>query len=309
MNTLEAIIKDIKEFPLADHILSFREVQDLPTIINEDESILFITVGQYNDNKGLLIATDERVLFVYTEHYITRALKIPYEDIEHIYKEQKDIESSIELFFTDTKIVINKLPSLDVPPFVDIVENFMEDFFVQNDRLASAQANQVYPKKESSIFRVFGCFGIIAFFVVLIGVGINVYDHYMGTEELGTEEISVVEESDYEVSEEDHTPPDYALTVEEAIAEYNLEISELETTNDEYYEYITGTIKNNSEREFSSIYVDIQMFDEDGNLIDSTIDSMEKFKPGQTWSFKTEYYNKYAVDFKISGITVFELNE
>lgn len=309
MNNLDAIIKEIKEFPQADRILSFREVQDLPTIMHDGEPIHFITVGTQNGNKGLLIATDDRVLFVYTEHYMTRALKIPYEDIEHIYKEQKDIESSIELFFTDTKVVISKIPSIDVPPFVDIVENYIEEIFVLNDRLASSNLNQSYPRKQNSIFKVFGYFGIIVFVVIAIGIGINLYDHYVGTEEHGTEESSTIEESEFEEIEVNHNPPEYALSVEEAQTEYGLEISELEKTNDEYYEYITGTIINNSDREYSSIYVDIQLFDTDGNVIDSTIDSIEKFKPGQTWSFKTEYYNKYAVDFKISGITVFELKE
>lgn len=311
LNNLEVIIQEIKEFPQADRVLSFREVQDLPTIMNNGEPILFITIGAHDGNKGLLIATDYRVLFVYTEHYMTRALKIPYEDIEHIYKDQKDIESSIELFFTETKVVINKIPSLDVPPFVAIVENYIEETFVLNDRLASSSHNPPYPRKENRIFKVFGCFGIAVFVVILIGFGINLYDHYVGTEEHGTEEssTSTIEESEYEKVEVDHNPPEYALSVEEAKTEYGLEISELETTNDEYYEYITGTIINNSDREYSSIYVDIQLFDKEGNVIDSTIDSIEKFKPGQTWSYKTEYYNKYAVDFKISGITVFELNE
>ncbi|MEH7386100.1 FxLYD domain-containing protein [Bacillus sp. JJ1521] len=307
MNNLEEIIQEIKEFPQADRILAFREVQDLPTIMYDGEPIHFITVGTQNGNKGLLIATDNRVLFVYTEHYITRALKIPYKDIEHIYKDQKDIESTIELFFTETKVVINKIPSLDVPSFVDIVENYIEEIFVLNDRLASSNLNKSYPRKENRIFKVFGYFGIVVFVVIVIGIGINIYDHYVGTEKLGTEDSSTIAETEYEVVEVNHNPPEYALSVEDAETEYGLEISELEKTNDEYYEYITGTIINNSDLEYSSIYVDIQLFDKDGHVIDSTIDSLEKFKPGQTWSFKTEYYNKYAVDFKISGITVFEL--
>ncbi|MFT4415593.1 FxLYD domain-containing protein [Fredinandcohnia humi] len=307
MNRLEAIIKDIKEFGLADHILSFREVQDLPTILFEDESILFITLGTFESKKGLLLATDERVLFVYTDSYITKSIKIPYGELEHVYQEKQEIESTLELFVQNKKVVIKNIPSIDIPPFVDIVQDYMEVSFIQNDRMrTSIETGETTPRKKSSIFRLFGCFGVVAFIFVLFLIGTSIYDE-VTTDEYGIEEgssSSVDEEfEDYEV---DHEPPEYALSAQEAETEYSLVISELETTHDDYYEYIVGTIKNNSDQEYSSIYVDIQLFDKDGNVIDSTIDSLERFKPGQTWAFKTEYYNKNAVEFKISGITVFK---
>lgn len=110
--------------------------------------------------------------------------------------------------------------------------------------------------------------------------------------------------------------------VDEAIDNYNEEIDDIYDTYDEpenqfelvdyrrsgseYLVYIVGTIKNNSNKNYSYASVSFDTYDKQGNRNGSCSDYISNFKAGQSWKYEaicnknnSEIY-KYELD-EISG--------
>ncbi len=58
-------------------------------------------------------------------------------------------------------------------------------------------------------------------------------------------------------------------------------------SNDKYMEKcIIGTVKNNSEKEFSEVKVEFTVYDEEGAQIGTVFSNLYDFKPGGIWKFE-----------------------
>lgn len=66
--------------------------------------------------------------------------------------------------------------------------------------------------------------------------------------------------------------------------------------------YITGKIKNTNNSSFSSVYININILDTNGNVINSTIDSINNLQVGQTWSFKAPVTVNQTYRYEIMDI-------
>nr|WP_246596237.1 FxLYD domain-containing protein [Bacillus alkalicola] len=73
-----------------------------------------------------------------------------------------------------------------------------------------------------------------------------------------------------------------------------------ELVEDEYGStYVTGRIRNDSEYTLDYLTIDINVLDEEGTIVASTLDIVEGIKPGQMWLFKAYYFDVEGHSFDI----------
>ena len=84
-----------------------------------------------------------------------------------------------------------------------------------------------------------------------------------------------------------------------------LEVLEHSVKNDAYTRYIVGTVKNNSSREYSYVQVEINLYDDEGNQVGSTMDNTNNLEPGGTWKFKAIVLEDSATEYKIKDVSGF----
>lgn len=81
-----------------------------------------------------------------------------------------------------------------------------------------------------------------------------------------------------------------------------LSVIEHSTSNDGYWTYIVGTIKNNTNKNYSYVQVEINLYDADGNLVNSTFDNINNLEANGTWKFKAITTDDFST-YKIKGVT------
>jgi phage-related tail fiber protein len=92
---------------------------------------------------------------------------------------------------------------------------------------------------------------------------------------------------------------------EEVAQAPDLEVLELESVSDEYTRYATGKIRNNNNKTYGYVQVQLNVLDEAGSVVGSTMSNMNNLDPGQTWSFKAPIFEDNAVTFEITDVTGF----
>lgn len=79
-------------------------------------------------------------------------------------------------------------------------------------------------------------------------------------------------------------------------------VLEHKTENDGYWTYITGTVKNNTNKEYTYVQIEVNLYDESGNLINSTLDNINNLEANGTWKFKAMATDEFAT-YKIKEVT------
>jgi hypothetical protein len=97
-----------------------------------------------------------------------------------------------------------------------------------------------------------------------------------------------------------------SLTKEEGEEKYQLEFSNMEMEKGDYDTTVKGKIKNNSEKEYRYISVDIQYYNKKGAIVDSQITSAFDLKPGMSWDLNSSSISEYAESFEIVSVYVEE---
>lgn len=105
------------------------------------------------------------------------------------------------------------------------------------------------------------------------------------TKEEGTPEEKPAQEEkkDYELTDVKVTEPDTIGTV-----------------------YVTGILKNNTDKDKSYVQVDFPVYDTDGNKLGSAFDNISDLKAGGTWNFKAMVLESsdQEIDVKIDEVDV-----
>lgn len=70
------------------------------------------------------------------------------------------------------------------------------------------------------------------------------------------------------------------------------------------YGWATGRIRNNTRRTYSYVQVEINLYDEAGNLVGSTLDNVNNLAPGQIWTFRAPIFTPFA-RYRIENVTGF----
>ncbi len=270
MRDIGTIKNEIGEFSKANEILSYREVEELANILFEDEEIMNITIGGVEGNKGLVVETIERLLFVYyNEIFQVKVLAFSLDDLEYIHLKQQNLLVAMELFFSGTKIELT-----DLPP--DDANDIKEELRSQIDYNLSNKKGK--PQKKQ--------YGILKFIVL---AGIAVLSGY-----LAGPHFNVVTVYDQGLSE--------ALTQQEGEKQYQLAFSDFEFDVGEYGSTVRGTITNQSDKVYRYINIDIQYYNRKGAIVESKIETALDLKPGKSWHFESMPISEYAKDFEIAGV-------
>ncbi|MCL6575147.1 FxLYD domain-containing protein [Kyrpidia sp.] len=99
------------------------------------------------------------------------------------------------------------------------------------------------------------------------------------------------------------TPPAPAPKPEKPKPE--LEVVEVHQEGDGYVQYAAGTVKNNSNRKYGYVQVEINLYDGDGNQVGSTLANANNLEPGATWKFRAPVFEDNVKQFKVVDITGF----
>jgi hypothetical protein len=67
--------------------------------------------------------------------------------------------------------------------------------------------------------------------------------------------------------------------------------------------YITGTIKNNTNKQYKYVQVEVNLYDDDGAQIGSTLANTNNLEPRGMWKFKAVAMEDNAASYRIKDIT------
>lgn len=82
-----------------------------------------------------------------------------------------------------------------------------------------------------------------------------------------------------------------------------LELLDSTSTAEQYFSYVTGHIRNNTSKTYSYVQVSINLYDDNGTQVGSTLDNVTNLAPGDTWEFKALITDDNATKFSVVDIT------
>lgn len=82
----------------------------------------------------------------------------------------------------------------------------------------------------------------------------------------------------------------------------DLEVIEHSTESDEFTTYIVGKVKNNTDKQYGYVQVELNLYDADGAQVGSTLDNTNNLEPGGTWKFKAVAFEEFD-NYKIKDVT------
>ena len=85
----------------------------------------------------------------------------------------------------------------------------------------------------------------------------------------------------------------------------NLEIIESHPFNDGSVRYVVGTVKNNSNKQYRYVQVEINLYDKSGAQVGSTMSNVNNLEAHGTWKFKAIILEDNAKKFLVKGVTGF----
>lgn len=84
----------------------------------------------------------------------------------------------------------------------------------------------------------------------------------------------------------------------------DLQLIESHIEKDSFARYVVGTVKNNTDRQYKYVQVEINLYDSSGAQVDSTLANANNLEPKGTWKFKSmPIVNDNVTNYKIKDIT------
>jgi len=84
----------------------------------------------------------------------------------------------------------------------------------------------------------------------------------------------------------------------------DLEVLDTDWKQENSIVYVVGTVANHTQRTYSYVQVEINIYDTEGNQIESTFANVNNLEPGKKWKFKALLSeHKNGMTFKIKGVT------
>ena len=159
----------------------------------------------------------------------------------------------------------------------------------------SQQTSQPVPKKKKNGCLV-GCLTFFIIFAVLIFIISSIGGKSTKTSPDKSTKSNTEKSSETNVSET-------SIPETEAKKE-DLEILSYENLNDGMLRYVTGQVKNNTDKNYSYVQIEIKMYKDD-TVLGSTLDNMNNLGPGETWQFKAIITDNECNKYTIVGVTGF----
>lgn len=83
----------------------------------------------------------------------------------------------------------------------------------------------------------------------------------------------------------------------------DLELMDVKSENDDYSRYVVGIVKNNTDRNYGYVQVEINLYDNSGAQVGSTMSNTNNLEPNSTWKFKAPILEETATRFKVKKVT------
>ncbi|MDH6254020.1 hypothetical protein M2347_003747 [Chryseobacterium sp. H1D6B] len=125
---LEEIKDQIKKLDLSTTFFVRREIKELPDILAENENIIYLVEGRNtaNNNNGILVATDRRVIFVDKEFlYGLKVEAFPLDKINSLQYETSLVLGIIKIHTSGKIVEINGVGKHYARQFCETVTDFM----------------------------------------------------------------------------------------------------------------------------------------------------------------------------------------
>jgi hypothetical protein len=85
----------------------------------------------------------------------------------------------------------------------------------------------------------------------------------------------------------------------------NLELLDTSTRSDTYMWYITGRVRNNTDRKYGYVQITFNLYDDAGSQVGSTMANVNNLEPGGIWAFEALVLEQRAKRYKVSDLTGF----
>lgn len=143
--TMEEIDRQLDGMDGFDRWLTKKEINYLPKVINEGETIKGMTSGLYDGNTWLIVATTQRLLFLDKGLiYGLKQMEMPLNQITSLTHRTGIMLGNIEVDTAGGKKKINMIPNKDVVKFSDIVSSLIKQ---EREKIETHQTN---PNQEQS---------------------------------------------------------------------------------------------------------------------------------------------------------------
>jgi flagellar basal body-associated protein FliL len=158
--------------------------------------------------------------------------------------------------------------------------------------------NQPPQKKKNN-----GCLVAIIVFIFIFSVGIIASSKSSSTKTSSTNTVEKTTAS----GEKTTTGATTEATTEAKKEKYEI-VGDLSAERDAIGAfYITGTLKNNTNRTTSYVQISFNLYDKDGNLVGSAFANVNNLEPNGTWKFKAMGMdtNKSVTSYKLAKVSGF----
>ena len=84
----------------------------------------------------------------------------------------------------------------------------------------------------------------------------------------------------------------------------DLELLDYDSTNDGYFAYVTGHVRNNTDRTYSYVQVSVNLYNGE-SLVGTTLDNVNNLGPGETWEFSALVAEDNVTSYRITDVSGF----
>ena len=71
----------------------------------------------------------------------------------------------------------------------------------------------------------------------------------------------------------------------------------------EFTNYITGILKNNTNKDYEYLQLSFTLYDADGNVVDTAFTNVNNLKAGGTWKFEAMFFEENVASWELDEIT------
>lgn len=141
MPTLAEIQNRVKTLDGHETFYFKSEIKELPKILSSDENIESIIAGEHNGLKGILVATESRLIFVNKLFFGAKVEDFAYDKINSIEYETRFIHGKITIHISGKKATID-----------DVLKNYTRSFVeLVREKIKSNQKEKQEPASTNSI--------------------------------------------------------------------------------------------------------------------------------------------------------------
>ena len=121
MPTIEQVKAKVKNLDGGSQFLGKWEINELPNILWEDEDIIRLASGVYNNGMGIVVATNKRILFLNKGVFNTQIEDFSYNKISSIQCNKGVLMGSLIIYSAGNKAVIDSLTKPEAQYLADYI--------------------------------------------------------------------------------------------------------------------------------------------------------------------------------------------